>query len=408
MDRTSGTTVEKVSFTGVSGASLSGRLDRPVGEPAAYALFAHCFTCSKDVFAASRISGALAARGIAVLRFDFTGLGHSGGEFAHSSFSSNVGDLLSAADFLRRTRQAPAIVIGHSLGGAAVLAAAPRLPEAKAVVTINAPSDPAHVLALLKDSRETIERDGRAAVEIAGRRFTITRDFIEDVARQDLLDGVRSMAKPLLLFHAPRDEIVGIDNASSIFRAARHPKSFVSLDEADHLLRRREDAVYVADIIAAWASRYVPAQPAAAGEQGAVLVAETGRGRFQQGVVVGRHHLIADEPTGVGGDDSGPTPYDYLLTALGACTAMTIRMYAERKAIPLDRVGVRLKHDQIHAADCADCRTREGKIDRIEREIELVGDIDEETQARLLEIADKCPVHRTLTSEIAIRTRLKE
>ncbi len=396
---------KKVTFPGASGAILAGRIDRPVGDPAAYALFAHCFTCSKDVFAAARISSALAARGIGVLRFDFTGLGHSGGEFAHTNFSSNVADLLSAAEFLGAQEKAPTILIGHSLGGAAVLAAAPRLRDARAVVTINAPSRPAHVLALLEGGRDAIEREGEAVVSIGGRRFTITRDFIRDVSEQALLDGVHGMRKALLVFHAPRDSVVGIENAGHIFQAALHPKSFISLDDADHLLSRREDAVYVADVIGAWASRYVAMPAESEIAPGTVLVAEPGQGRFPQSVTGGRHRLRADEPRSQGGDDVGPGPYDYLLAALGACTSMTIRLYAERKGIPLRHVAVRLRHSRIHASDCAECETRGGRIDRIERDVKLLGEFDQETETRLMEIADRCPVHRTLSGEVVIDTR---
>jgi uncharacterized OsmC-like protein/pimeloyl-ACP methyl ester carboxylesterase len=420
---------ERLEFPGSRGATLAARLDLPADAPVAYALFAHCFTCSKNTLAASRVSAALAERGIAVLRFDFTGLGQSGGDFANTDFSSNVGDLLAAAEHLRATGRAPALLVGHSLGGAAVLAAAGRIPEARAVATIAAPAEPAHVRRLLGDAAETIERDGEAEVELGGRRFRIRRDLLEDVAGQRLEEAVESMRKPLLIFHGPRDRIVGIENASKLFAAARHPKSFVSLDDADHLLSRREDAVYVATVLAAWATRYVggtdvataaretaDAPPggasapatAAALPPGVVFVEETGTGRFAERVRVGRHVLAADEPIASGGTDTGPGPFDYLLAALGACTAMTIRLYAEREAWPLERVAVRLAHEKIHAADCAECETREGKIDRIERTLELDGALADEQRAKLLEIADKCPVHRTLTSEVSIRTRLAE
>ena len=408
---------EKVTFTGTDGHELAGRLDLPDGEPVAYALFAHCFTCGKDVFAAARIASTLAEEGIAVLRFDFTGLGHSEGEFANTNFSSNVGDLVQAAEHLRRTRSAPKLLIGHSLGGAAVIAAAPQVPEATAVATIGAPAEPAHVTRLLQAQRREIEAKGEAEVNLAGRRFTIRRQFLEDIEGQRLADVLGSLRKALLVFHAPRDEIVAVDNASAIFTAAKHPKSFVSLDDADHLLSRKADATYLARVLAAWAGRYLGrqagaesqprAQPAApAAEPGAVLVRETGDGRFAQEVLVGRHHLAADEPRDVGGRDAGPSPYDFLLAGLGACTSMTLRMYADHKKWPLDEVTVRLKHKKIHAEDCEACETEEGKIDQIEREIEVTGDLDEEQRQRLVEIADRCPVHRTLHSEIQVETKL--
>jgi uncharacterized OsmC-like protein/alpha/beta superfamily hydrolase len=390
---------EKVTFTNIDGERLAARLDLPDGPAHAFALFAHCFTCSKDNFAAARVSRALADRGLAVLRFDFTGLGASDGEFANTNFSSNIGDLVRAADLLRREYAAPKILIGHSLGGAAVLAAAGQVPEAVAVATIAAPFEPTHVARHLAPARAEIEARGEAEVVFAGRTFRIKKQFLDDIAAHKLSDHIARLKKALLVFHAPRDEVVGIENAAHIFTAARHPKSFISLDDADHLLSRRADAIYVAEVLAAWASRYLPALEAPA-------EAEAGEGRFAQTVRIGRHRLRADEPTDVGGDDTGPGPYDYLLAGLGACTSMTLRLYAERKQLPLERVVVRLRHQKIHASDCADCETREGKLDQIQRTLELAGALDDASRQRLLEIADKCPVHRTLTSEVKIRTTL--
>ncbi len=398
---------ERFDFASTQGQRLAALLDNPAGQPRAYALFAHCFTCGKDVHAARRIAEGLTALGIGVLRFDFTGLGGSEGEFANTTFSSNVADLIAAADQLRRTKRAPAILIGHSLGGAAVLAAASAVPEARAVVTIAAPSDPAHVTGLFKDRLEEIGERGEVEVALAGRPFRIRRAFLDDVAEQNLKERIADLRKALLVFHSPTDETVGIDNASEIFLAAKHPKSFVSLAGADHLLSRRSDAAYVANVIAAWAERYLDmpqARPQSAAEAGTVVVSETRQGRFQQEITVGAHRLLADEPVGAGGLDSGLGPYDLLLAALGACTAMTLRLYAERKALPLDHVTVRLTHAKIHAADCESCETKEGMLDRIERAITFSGALDEGQRARLLEIADKCPVHRTLTSEIEIKT----
>jgi uncharacterized OsmC-like protein/fermentation-respiration switch protein FrsA (DUF1100 family) len=400
---------ERFQFTGSGGHQLAAALDMPEREPVAYALFAHCFTCGKDALAARRIALALAAKGIAVLRFDFTGLGSSEGEFANSTFSSNVADLVRAAGHLRETRKSPAILIGHSLGGAAILAAAGQIPDAIAVVTIAAPSDPAHVIGLFADRVEDIRKHGKVQVSLAGRPFHISREFLDDIGEHGLMAHVTKLQKALLVMHAPTDDTVGIDNATRIFVAAKHPKSFVSLAGADHLLTDRRDAAYVADVVAAWAERYVdPATPSPAADPGEaprnVVVRETRNSKFQQTVSIGPHRLLADEPVAAGGEDTGPGPYDYLLAGLGACTSMTMRLYADRKALPLERVTVTLKHSRIHAEDCAECETKAGMLDQIDRSIAMDGALDAEQRRKLMEIADKCPVHRTLTSEIRILT----
>lgn len=406
---------QSVRFPGASGTELAARLDLPDAEPVAYALFAHCFTCSKDTRATTYIARALAEAGFAVLRFDFTGLGGSEGEFANTNFSSNVEDLVAAAEFLRARYRAPGLLIGHSLGGAAILAASERIPEAAAVATINAPFDPSHVLGSLKDAVARIDATGEAEVSLHGRSFRIRRQFLEDVSRRKLGDIIGRLRKALLVFHAPHDTTVAVDNAAQIFMAAKHPKSFVSLDDADHLLTRKEDAAYVGSVLAAWATRYLGAGKAGADGAaraaptalaGTVVVEEDGEGRFSQRVSVGRHVLVADEPVSAGGGDRGPSPYDLLSAALGACTSMTLRMYAAQKNWPLEKVRVSLKHDKIHASDCADCETREGKVDRIRREITLAGDLDPAQRQRLLEIADRCPVHRTLNAEVSVQTTL--
>jgi uncharacterized OsmC-like protein/fermentation-respiration switch protein FrsA (DUF1100 family) len=402
--------VIRATFPGSSGNELSARLELPSGPVRAFALFAHCFTCTKDVLAARRIAGGLAAAGVGVLRFDFTGLGSSEGDFANTNFSSNVEDLVCAADYLRRHYEAPAILIGHSLGGAAVLAAAGRIPEAKAVVTIGAPADAAHVLKQLGGSLDQITSEGEAEVRLAGRPFRVRRSFVEDAEAQRLEEAIRTLGRALLVMHAPRDETVGIDNASRIFAAARHPKSFVSLDDADHLLSRPQDAAYAAGVIAAWAARYIPAAPAESEEHRHVVVRETGEGAFQNLVIAGRHRLIADEPVAAGGLDTGPNPYDYLSIALGACTAMTLRLYAEHKKLPLGGVSVEVSHGKVAADHCTDCGAvaggRGGKIDRFERTIRITGGIDAALEAKIAEIAGKCPVSRTLEQGAAIVTRI--
>ncbi len=402
---------ERFDFPNPQGETLAALLDRPEGPIRAVALFVHCFTCGKDNKAARLIAQGLKLRGVAVLRFDFTGLGASEGEFANTTFSSNVDDLVAAADHLRATIGAPAILIGHSLGGAAVLAASHRIADARAVVTIAAPFDPAHVAGLLGDHVDEIREKGEVEVTLVGRPFRIRRELLDDIAEQKLSGRIADLHKALLVFHSPTDDTVGIDNASKIFLAAKHPKSFISLAGADHLLRKPSDAVYVAHVIAAWAERYLDMVDAAAdaslneaGEPGFVVVRETRHGNLQNEVVAGVHRFLADEPVKVGVLDSGPGPYDLLLAALGACTSMTVRLYADRKQWPLKRTTVRLKHGRIYAKDCADCETQEGLIDHIDRAITFEGELDAEQRQRLMEIADKCPVHHTLTSEVEIKS----
>jgi len=406
----SGIIKQKIEFNNNSGERLSALLERPAGPVNHYALFAHCFTCSKDVVAASRISKALAEKGIGVLRFDFTGLGNSEGDFANTNFSSNIEDLVSAGDYLRDHFAAPQLLIGHSLGGAAVLASAHQIPEAKAVATIGAPSDPEHVSHLFDASRAEIEVQGKATVSLAGRKFTIKKQFIDDLQEQNLHDRIHNLRKALLIFHSPIDNIVEIDNAAKIYLAALHPKSFISLDKADHLLSRPADSKYVAETLAAWASRYVIDSDQVQVSRpdlntGDVMVREVDH-KFAQEVFTDRHQLQADEPENYGGTDSGPSPYEFLLAGLGACTSMTIRMYANRKKMSLENVSVVLRHEKVHAQDCEECETREGKIDRIQRDITIDGQLTGEERQRLMEIADRCPVHRTLHSEIDIQSNL--
>ena len=407
-------TGEKFMFPGSTGVQLAARLDRPSGNIRAFALFAHCFACSKDIFAAARIAAGLVEQGIAVLRFDFTGLGHSEGEFANTNFSSNVGDLVAAADHLRSIHQAPAILIGHSLGGAAVLAAAARIPEAVAVATIAAPFDPAHASHNFSESIAEIEAKGEAEVQLGGRPFVIRKQFLDDINTQNQAERIAQLRKALIVFHAPLDQFVGIENASLIFLAAKHPRSFVSLDDADHLLTRRADARYVADVIGAWAGRYIDSggveeYPAPTAQPDTVVVAEAAAGSMAQLINVGgRVSLRADEPVSEGGSDTGPTPHELVLSGLGACTSMTMRLYADHKKIPLKRGRVTLTRRKITPDECPECSTKEGEIERIERTIVLEGDLTQDQRDGLLRIAEKCPVHRTLTGEISIVTKLAD
>ena len=403
-------TTERITFPGHSGDLLAARFDRPEGPHLATALFAHCFTCSKDIPAARRIAGRLCAMGIAVLRFDFTGLGHSEGEFANTHFTSNVDDLVAAAAYLAGRNIGPGLLIGHSLGGAAVLKAAGQIASVKAVATLGAPFDPDHVTLNFANSLDEIEAEGTAHVDLGGRPFTITREFLRDVAGANLAPDIAALKRALLVLHAPQDATVGIENAARIFSAARHPKSFVTLDNADHLITRADDAEYAAEVIAAWAARYLdlkhPAPPPGAPE-GVVRVSEADPDGFLQDVNGGpNHHALADEPAAYGGTDRGMTPYGFLAAGLGACTSMTIRMYARRKGWPLTHVRVDVTHDKVHAQDAGESSA--SKVDGFRREIVLEGDLDDAQRQRLLEIANKCPVHQTLERSSLVETLLAE
>jgi uncharacterized OsmC-like protein/pimeloyl-ACP methyl ester carboxylesterase len=398
--------VEKVEFENPDGHRLSGELHGARGPTRGTVLFAHCFTCTSKSKAAVTISRALAERGFRVLRFDFTGLGDSEGKFADSNFSSSISDLLAAASFLETNYAGVDLLVGHSLGGTAALAAAERLPQCRAVATIAAPARAEHVAKLLGEQRREIETQGSARVDIGGTPFTIKRQFLDDLMRQPPLDSLRRLRCALLVMHAPADAIVEIDNASEIFSNALHPKSFVSLDRADHLLTRNEDADYAAAVIAAWSTRYLRDSTDTPDENAADWVsARTGAKGFVTEVDAAGHALIADEPERYGGTNQGPSPYDLLSSALAACTSMTLQLYARRKNIALDSTVTRVRHTKIHAKDCAECETVDGKVDRFEREIELSGDLGTEIEQRLMEIADRCPVHRTLSSEIRIIAR---
>lgn len=401
---------ERITFTNAEGIELSGRLELPLNEkPLNFAIFAHCFTCSKDLRAVRNITLALSQKGFGVLRFDFTGLGQSGGDFENTNFTSNVNDIQAAADFLKNNYQAPDLLIGHSLGGTAVLMAGSKMDHVKAIATIGAPSHPEHVLKMLREDMEEIRKQGKATVTLAGREFRITSQFVEDVQEQTLKKTLEEMRnKSVLILHSPQDETVEVSNARQLYEILHHPKSFVSLDGADHLLSEGSDSLYAGDVIAAWVQRYIDKEekePLKTDEQ---IVALLDEGPFLTEILAGPHHLLADEPVEVGGSNLGPTPYEFLGSGLGACTAMTIKMYSDRKGWPLEEVKVHLSYDSNYLEDCEQCENEDRKIGKFERIVELRGDLDKDQRQRLLQIAEKCPVHKTLHQGVNIETRLKE
>ncbi len=404
--------MSKFDFMNRNGHQLTGRIEFPSGVPRAFAIFAHCFTCSKNAKAATQVSRRLAERGIAVLRFDFTGLGNSDGDFANSDFSSNVNDLIDAAAALADQYSAPALLIGHSLGGAAALIASAELESVQAVATIGAPSEPAHVERLIEKTSTATHTDGSVTIQLGGRELAIGSQFFSDLKRNRVADVLPTLDKPVMIFHSPIDSIVSVDNARRIYETAKHPKSFISIDGADHMLSNPDDANFVADTLAAWAARYLQTdetaktEPKPAVENGTVVVLE--QAGLTQSIATHQHEFKADEPSSLGGNGQGPTPYELLLASLGACTSMTLRMYARHKGLSLDSIKVTLKHSRIHADDCATCETSDGKIDRIEKEIVVAGDLTVKQVKRLGEIADRCPVHRSLMHEKLIETKIAQ
>lgn len=400
---------QKVTFQNAQGYQLSARLEMPADQhPHNFAIFAHCFTCNKNLTAVRNISRTLNQHGVAVLRFDFTGLGDSEGTFEDTNFSSNIEDLVAAAKYLSENHQAPALLIGHSLGGAAVINVADQIPSIKAVATIGAPSDPKHVSHLFGEQQSNIEQDGAAEVNIGGRPFRVKKQFLEDIAEQCQVDKIKGLHRALLILHSPQDLTVPIENAAAIYQQAHHPKSYVTLDGADHLLSNKADSQYAGQIIASWASRYLELPEERALRSNQEVVVRLGAQGFTTEVMVRHHGLTADEPTSIGGNDYGPSPYELLSASLGACTAMTIQMYARRKKWDVQEVIVHLHHRKDYAEDLANLDAPNSKIDHFDRIVELHGQLDETQRARLLEIANKCPVHRTLHSDVQVNTKLKE
>ena len=398
---------KKVVFENPKGEELSGYLELPLNqEPHSFVLFSHCFTCNKNFFAVKNIARALSRNGYGVLRFDFTGLGESEGDFSDTNFSGNVEDLVAAAEFLKSDYSAPELLVGHSLGGAAAIFAAAMLPEVKAVATIASPSTPQHVRHLLKSGISEIKENGMAQVDLGGRSFTIKEQFLKDLETKELKTLIRELDVALLIMHAPQDSVVGIQNAEELYQNARHPKSFVSLDGADHLLSNAVDSEYAGEVIASWASRYLSIPQPEELQTEFEVVANLGEEGFTTQLRAGKHYFLADEPEKAGGNGFGPTPYDYISAALAACTSMTIQMYARRKKWPLKNVETHVNHQKSHARDCENCERNSAKIDLFERRIEIEGNLDDDQRTKILEIADKCPVHRTLHNKITIKTAL--
>ncbi|NNE15436.1 MAG: OsmC family protein [Saprospiraceae bacterium] len=387
----------KVSFKNANGITLKGKLEFPLTrKPEAYAIFAHVFTGHKNLIGAKHISRALTLSGLAVLRFDFTGLGESDGDFSDTNFSSNVTDIKAAAKFLEENYQSPSVIVGQSLGGAASIFAADEIESVRAVATIGAPSEPEHVTHLLGCKIEDIEKEGKAEVTIGGRPFTIKRHFLDDLRKHNMFQKIKKFRKALLILHSPQDEIVEIENAAKIYHAAFHPKSFVTLDEADHMLTNKNDAFYSGQVISSWVKRYIDVPDTEVLKTDKQVIVKLGNEGYTTEIMAGRHAIIADESESLGGNDFGPSPYELLNASLGACTAMTLQMYARRKKWDLQEVRVHLDFKRSYKEDCEACPESDRRIDKFEKVIEMEGDLTDGQRQRLLEIANKCPIHRTL------------
>lgn len=397
----------KVTFYNHRGNKLSGKLELPLlKEPFPFAIFAHVFTGNKNLLASRHISRALNLQGIAVLRFDFTGLGESEGDFSHTNFSTNVDDIKAAAQYLKDHHSAPSIIIGHSLGGAAALYAGSQLDSVSAVATIGAPFQPEHVKHLIGDSIQEIEEKGAAIITVDNREFTIRRHFLEDLSNKDTLQIIKDFRKAILILHSPHDQVVDIKNAAKIYHSAKHPKSFVTLNGANHMLNNKSDAFYAGTVIGSWVQRYVPQAPKEKLTTTKQVVVKLENDGFTTEIMAGRHGLVADESEALGGNDFGPSPYELLNAALGACTAMTLQMYARRKKWPLEEVKVHLSFSREYKDDCEHCEDPRNKISHFDRCIEVEGDLTDAQKERLLQIADKCPVHKTISSEVSFNTYL--
>ncbi len=397
---------KKIHFKNRNAQKLTAYLDLPIDRKATnFVLFAHCFTCTKNLTSVRNISKTLSNQGYGVFSFDFTGLGQSEGDFSETDFSGNVEDLIDAANFLEKDYQAPSLLVGHSLGGAAVLLAAKTIKSVKAVATIAAPSNPVHVKKLLQDDIQEIEKNGFATVKLAGRPFTIKKEFLDDIEKQQVESNLKGLKIAYLNLHSPQDTLVGISNAESLYKNAHHPKSFISLDGADHLLSNKKDAIYVGESIAAWAKRYLefPEDEKLETKEDAVASLHADNG-FTTNMRAGDHPLTADEPIKVGGNNFGPNPFELVSAGLSACTVMTLQMYARHKKWDLQKVETHTSHHQEKEETEVDGKKKIVKHDIFKRKIMMEGDLDEKQRKRLIEIANKCPVHNTLAKKAKIDT----